>query len=212
MRRQRTRMRASFRTLSASIVLLIATTVFASESNSTVHRVDIVITVAGVKETVASIQQSTEQLVQLTKRLSTKSELTSKDQALITGLTQALNRNADAINEMTNALPAQFEAAQGGLDDLLNSAAANAEEVVRSSKSEVIDPTLSRIENRILIFVAVVTIILFGLLAYVFWKVRLIVSTGSETVANIMNTVTSLEKVLEKAVVAENHDKTTGPR
>jgi ATP/ADP translocase len=79
----------------------------------------------------------------------------------------------------------------------------NVEHVVRSSKTDLIDPTLSRIENRLLIFVLIITAILFGLLGYVFWRVRGIVSTGSETVENIMNTVKSLEKVLEKVNKAE---------
>ncbi|MCJ7764584.1 MAG: hypothetical protein MUP09_01415, partial [Thiovulaceae bacterium] len=79
----------------------------------------------------------------------------------------------------------------------------NVQEVVSSSKSDLIDPTLSRIENRLLILVLVIAAVLFGLLWYGLWKVRAIVSTGSETVGSIMNTVKSLEKVLEKVNASE---------
>ena len=140
---------------------------------------------------------------ELTKQLSTKGEFTSRDQELIVGLTKALNNNAEAINNIANALPKQFENVEGGVNNILDNARVNVEHVVRSSKTDLIDPTLSRIENRLLIFVLIITAILFGLLGYVFWKVRGIVSTGSETVENIMNTVKSLEKVLEKVNKAE---------
>ncbi|MEE8588680.1 MAG: hypothetical protein V3S80_04970, partial [Sulfurimonadaceae bacterium] len=152
---------------------------------------------------VASIQKSSNQIVELTKQLSTKGEFTSRDQELIVGLTKALNNNAEAINNIANALPKQFENVEGGVNNILDNARVNVEHVVRSSKTDLIDPTLSRIENRLLIFVLIITAILFGLLGYVFWKVRGIVSTGSETVENIMNTVKSLEKVLEKVNKAE---------
>ena len=171
----------------------------ASDVNSTTtSRIEVVVTIAGVQETVASIQESSQQIVQLTKQLSNKGEFTSRDQELIVGLTQALNNNAEAINKIAIALPQQFKNAEGGVNNILDTAMINVKEVVSSSKRDLVDPTLSRIENRLLIFVLIISAILFGLLGYVFWKVRGIVSTGSETVGNIMNTVKSLEKVLEK--------------
>ena len=181
--------------------LLLATSLQAITSdinNTKTSRIEVVVTIAGVEETVASIQESSEQIVQLTKQLSTKEEFTSRDQELIVGLTKALNNNAEAINNIANALPKQFENVEGGVNNILDTAMINVKEVVSSSKNDLIDPTLSRIENRLLIFVLIVAAILFGLLGYVFWRVRVIVSTGSETVGNIMDTVKSLEKVLEK--------------
>ncbi len=190
--------------LVCSLILFTSVNVAASDLNSTTtSRIEVIVTIAGVQETVASIQKSSNQIVELTKQLSTKGEFTSRDQELIVGLTKALNNNAEAINNIANALPKQFENVEGGVNNILDNARVNVEHVVRSSKTDLIDPTLSRIENRLLIFVLIITAILFGLLGYVFWKVRGIVSTGSETVENIMNTVKSLEKVLEKVNKAE---------
>lgn len=190
--------------LVCSLILFTSVNVAASDLNSTTtSRIEVIVTIAGVQETVASIQKSSNQIVELTKQLSTKGEFTSRDQELIVGLTKALNNNAEAINNIANALPKQFENVEGGVNNILDNARVNVEHVVRSSKTDLIDPTLSRIENRLLIFVLIITVILFGLLGYVFWKVRGIVSTGSETVENIMNTVKSLEKVLEKVNKAE---------
>lgn len=177
---------------------------FAADDNATkTSRIEIVITVAGVKETVASIQESSRQIALLSRQLSDKEEFTDKDHALIAGLTQALSKNADAINNIATALPKQFDEAQSGITTLLNTAMVNAKEVVESSKSEVIDPTLSRIENRLLVLVIVVAAVLFGLLWFGLWKLNAIVSTGSETIGNIARTVTSLENVLEKINKAE---------
>ena len=181
--------------------LLLATSLQAATSdinNTKTSRIEVVVTIAGVQETVASIQESSEQIVELTRQLSNKGEFTTKDQELIVGLTKALNNNAEAINNIANALPKQFENVEGGVNNILDTAMINVKEVVSSSKSDLIDPTLSRIENRLLMFVLIIAVILFGLLGYVFWRVRVIVSTGSETVGNIMDTVKSLEKVLEK--------------
>ena len=190
--------------LVCSLILFTSVNVAASDLNSTTtSRIEVIVTIAGVQETVASIQKSSNQIVELTKQLSTKGEFTSRDQELIVGLTKALNNNAEAINNIANALPKQFENVEGGVNNILDNARVNVEHVVRSSKTDLIDPTLSRIENRLLIFVLIITAILFGLLGYVFWRVRGIVSTGSETVENIMNTVKSLEKVLEKVNKAE---------
>ncbi len=190
--------------LLSSLMLFVSFNAEASDQNSTAtSRIEVVITVAGVRETVASIQKSTEQIAALTERLSDKKDFTSQDQELISALTKALNNNADAINKIADALPKQFEEAQDGINMLLDKAKVNVREVVSSSKSDLIDPTLSRIETRILILVLVIAAVLFGLLWYGLWKVRAIVSTGSETVGNIMNTVRSLEKVLEKVNVPE---------
>ncbi len=185
--------------LVCSFILFTSINAAASDLNSTTtSRIEVIVTIAGVEETVASIQESSNQIVQLTRQLSNKGEFTTKDQELIVGLTKALNNNAEAINNIANALPKQFENVEGGVNNILNTAMINVKEVVSSSKADLIDPTLSRIENRLLMFVLIIAAILFGLLGYVFWKVRVIVSTGSETVGNIMDTVKSLEKVLEK--------------
>lgn len=186
--------------------LLLGTSLQAATSdvnNTKISRIEVVVTIAGVEETVASIQESSTQIVQLTKQLSTKEDFTSRDQELIVGLTKALNNNAEAINNIAEALPKQFKNVEGGVNNILDTAMINVKEVVNSSKSDLIDPTLRRIENRLLIFVLIVAAILFGLLGYVFWRVRVIVSTGSETVGNIMNTVKSLEQVLEKVNKSE---------
>ena len=186
--------------LIGSLILFASVNAAASDQNSTAtSRIEVVITVAGVRETVASIQKSTEEIAALTDRLSEKKDFTRQDQKLISALTEALNNNAKAINKIADALPKQFEEAQGGINTILDKAKVNVQEVVSASKSDLIDPTLSRIEMRILILVLVIAAVLFGLLWYGLWKVRAIVSTGSETVGNIMNTVRSLEKILEKA-------------
>ena len=193
-----------FALLFFSLMLFASADALASDQNSTAtSRIEVVITVAGVQETVASIEKSSERIAALTDRLSNKEEFTARDHELITALTEALNNNAKAINKIADALPKQFEEAQGGINTLMDHAKQNVEEVLSSSKNELIDPTLSRIETRILILVLVIAAVLFGLLWYGLWKVRAIVSTGSETVGNIMNTVRSLEKVLEKVNVPE---------
>lgn len=197
-------MRYRFALLFFSLILFASADAPASDQNSTAtSRIEVVITVAGVQETVASIEKSSQRIAALTERLSNKEEFTAQDHALITALTKALNNNADAINKIADALPKQFEEVEGGINTILDKAKVNVQEVLSSSKSDLIDPTLSRIEKRILILVLVIAAVLFGLLWYGLWKVRAIVSTGSETVGNIMNTVRSLEKVLEKVNVPE---------
>lgn len=193
------RLRESMAFLLLSFLLFGWAEGFAADDNSTkTSRIEIVITVAGVQETVASIEKSSQQIAALTKQLSNKEEFTTQDHELIMALSDALNNNADAINNIADALPRQFENAQGGITTLLESAVTGAKDVVSSSKNDLIDPTLSRIENRILILVLVIAAVLLGLLWFGLWKLRAIVSTGSETIANITSTVKSLEKVLEK--------------
>ncbi len=190
--------------LICSLILFASANVAASDQNSTTtSRIEVIITVAGVQETVASIEKSSKQIAALTQQLSNKEDFTSKDHELITALTDALNNNANAINNIAIALPKQFEKVQGGINNILDNARVSVEQVVSTSKSDLIDPTLSRIENRLLILVLVIAAVLFGLLWYGLWKVRAIVATGSDTVGNIMNTVKSLEKVLEKVNKAE---------
>ncbi len=172
---------------------------FASDANATkTSRIEIVITLAGVQETVASIEKSTQQIAALTQQLSDKNDFSADDAAVIRSLTNALNNNAEAVNNIAQALPEQMEKAQGGLNAILDTAMINTQKVVSSSKSDLIDPTLSRIENRLLILVLIIAAVLFGLLWFGLWKLRAIVSTGSETIANITQTVKSLETVLEK--------------
>ncbi|MCJ7765432.1 MAG: hypothetical protein MUP09_05775 [Thiovulaceae bacterium] len=189
--------------LLSSLILFTSADAASDLNRTATSRIEVIITVTGVQETVASIQKSTEQIAALTERLSDKKDFTSQDHKLILALTDALNNNARAINNIADALPKQFEEVEGGINTILDRAKVNVQEVVSSSKSDLIDPTLSRIENRLLILVLVIAAVLFGLLWYGLWKVRAIVSTGSETVGNIMNTVKSLEKVLEKVNVSE---------
>lgn len=164
-------------------------------------RVEIIITVAGMQESVDAITKSSQQLITLTRQLSNKKEFSSEDQKVITALAQALNNNADAINNIAQTLPNQFDQLEGGAINLLQNTQQSVEAVIKSSKNDLIDPTLSRIENRLLIFVVIVSVLIFALLGFIFWRVQVIAATGSETVGNIMSTIKSLEKVLEKVQV-----------
>lgn len=191
--------------LIGSLLLSLSAHAAVTDNNSTsTSRIEIIVTVAGVEETVASIEKSTAQIAALTKQLSDKEDFTTEDHELITALTKALNNNADAINNIAEALPKQFENAQGGINTIIDNARLNVQDVISSSKTDLIDPTLSRIETRLLILVLVIAAILFGLLWYGLWKVRSIVSTGSETVGNVMSTMKSLEKVLDKVNASQD--------
>jgi len=179
--------------------MLICTSVSASDKNlTTVNKVEIVITVAGIQETVDSIEKSSQQIVSLTQKISNKEDFTKEDHKLITNLTKALNNNADAINNIAIAMPKQFKKVEGGIDNIINTTAISIKNVVKSSKDNLVDPTLNRIENRVLILILIVSVVLFGLLWYGLWKIGKIASVGSETITNIMSTVKSLESVLEK--------------
>ena len=175
---------------------LIYTEALAVETNST--KVEIIITISGMQETVASLEKSAQQITALTKSLSTKKEFTTKDHELITNLTLALNNNANAINKIATAIPSQFEKVEKGINNIIGTTSMRVQDVIRTSKDDFVDPTLQSIENKVLIFILIVSLLLFGLLWYGLWKIRMIVSTGSETVENIMKTVNSLQKVLEK--------------
>ena len=164
-------------------------------------RIEIIITVAGMQESVDAITKSSDQLIVLTKQLSNKKEFSSEDQKVITALAQALNNNAEAINNIATALPQQFEKVEGSAVNILDTTKLAVQEVIKSSKHDLVDPTLSSIENRLLVFVMIVAALIFALLGFVFWKVRVIATTGSETVQNVMTTIKSLEKVLEKIQV-----------
>ena len=193
--------------LICSLLLFSSANAAASDQNKTAtHHVEVIITVAGVQETVASINETSQQIAALTQRLSDKGDFSPEDYEVITALTQALNHNADAVNNIADALPKQFENAQGGINDILDNAKVNVQEVVSASKDELIDPTLSRIENRVLLLVLLIAAVLFGLLWYGLWQVRSVISTGSETIENVMKTVQSLEKVLEKATKPDNQN------
>lgn len=178
----------------------------ASESNATTARVELVITVSGLEKTVAAIEQSSRQIALLTAHLSDKQEFTPQDRETVMALTAALNRNADAVNRVATLFPEQMEKAVSGVNGMLDTAKVNVQEVVKSSKTELVDPTLSRIESRLFILFVIVAALLFGLLWFGLWKLKGIVATGSETVENIMNTVQSLERVVEKAVAADGQE------
>ncbi len=187
------------------LILFLSISAFASDRNTTApNRIEVIITVAGVQETVASIEKSSRQIAALTERLSEKKDFTNEDHELIAALTKALNSNAKAINNIADALPRQFENMQGGINSVLESAVVGAKQVVTASKNDLIDPTLSRIENRLLILVLVIAAVVFALLWYGLWKVQAIVSTGSETMRNISDTVMSLEKVMDKVHRSED--------
>lgn len=179
--------------------MLICTNVLASDKNlTTINKVEIVITVAGIQETIDSIEKSSQQIVSLTQKISNKEDFTKEDHKLITNLTKALNNNADAINNIAIAMPKQFKKVEGGIDNIINTTAISIKNVVKSSKDNLVDPTLNRIENRVLILILIVSAVLFGLLWYGLWKIGKIASVGSETITNIMSTIKSLESVLEK--------------
>lgn len=192
------------------IVMLVSLAFFgvinavASDNNSTVGRIEVVITIAGVQETVASIEKSSRQIATLTEHLSDKEAFTEKDHELISALTKALNNNAEAINRVAEVMPQEFEKAKAGVNSILDVAKVNVQEVVKSSKDELIDPTLSRIETRLIFLVLVIAAVVFGLLWFGLWKLRAIVSVGSESIANIAGTVQSLEKVVEKVQQSES--------
>jgi len=188
--------------LSIAFFIINSFTLSANDANVTQpSRIEIVITVAGMQESVDAITKSSKQLIVLTKQLSNKKEFSNEDQKVITALAQALNNNAEAINNIAAALPQQFDKVQGSTANIVDTAKLAVQEVIKSSKSDFVDPTLSSIENRLLVFVFIVAALIFGLLGFVFWKVRVITETGSETVQNVMTTIKSLEKVLEKIQV-----------
>ena len=188
--------------LSIAFLVVNSLTLSANDANVTQSsRIEIVITVAGMQESVDAITKSSKQLVALTKQLSNKKEFSSEDQKVITALAQALNNNAEAINNIASALPQQFNKVQGSAVNIVDTTKLAVQEVIKSSKSDFVDPTLSSIENRLLAFVLIVSVLIFALLGFVFWKVRVIAATGSETVQNVMTTIKSLEKVLEKIQV-----------
>ena len=188
--------------LPIAFLVVHAFTLSAADANVTEpSRIEVVITVAGMQESVDAITKSSNQLIVLTKQLSNKKEFSSEDQKVITDLAQALNNNAEAINNIATALPQQFEKVQGSAVNIVDTTKLAVQEVIKSSKSDFVDPTISSIENRVLVFVLIVAALIFGLLGFVFWKVRMIAATGSETVQNVMTTIKSLEKVLEKIQV-----------
>lgn len=105
------------------LILFLSISAFASDRNTTApNRIEVIITVAGVQETVASIEKSSRQIAALTERLSEKKDFTNEDHELIAALTKALNSNAKAINNIADALPRQFENMQGGINSVLESA------------------------------------------------------------------------------------------
>ena len=188
--------------LSIAFLVVHAFNLSAADANVTQpSRIEVVITVAGMQESVDAITKSSNQLIILTKQLSNKKEFSSEDQKVITALAQALNNNAEAINNIATALPQQFEKVQGSAVNIVDTTKLAVQEVIKSSKSDFVDPTISSIENRVLLFVLIVAALIFALLGFVFWKVRMIAATGSETVQNVMTTIKSLERVLEKIQV-----------
>jgi hypothetical protein len=188
-----------------SLLLSASLAAAASDQNSSrANRIEVVITVAGMQESVRAIEKSSQHLAELTRQLSNKQDFSPKDRQLIAALTDALNRNAAAVNNIADALPKQFKEAETGINTLLENAAVNVQQTLSRSKSDLVDPTLSRIESRVVMLVLLVFALLFGLLWYGFWKVRTIVSTGSKSIGNIADALKSLERVVDKVSPAEN--------
>ena len=182
-----------------SLMLISTVDIFASDKNATtVNKVEIIVRVAGIQETVDSIEKSSQQIVALTQKISNKEDFTKKDHKLIANLTKALNNNANAINNIALAIPKQFEKVEDGIDNIIDTTAISVKDVIKNSKDNLVNPILERIENRVLILILIVSAVLFGLLWYGLWKIGNIASVGSETITNIMSTVKSLESVLEK--------------
>jgi len=92
----------------------------ASSETNTTDRIEIIITVSGMQESISAINESSQQLITLTQRLSAKEGFNREDQEVIAQLATALNNNADAINNIAKALPQQFESAQGRINILLD--------------------------------------------------------------------------------------------
>jgi len=180
-----------------SLLLFTSLAAAASDQNATrVNRIEVVITVAGMQESVRAIEKSSQHLAALTQQLSNKQDFTPKDQQLIVALTEALNRNAAAVNHIADALPKQFKEAEAGINTIVDNVAVNVQQVLSRSKSDLVDPTLSRIESRILMLVLLVSVL--------FWKIRTIVSTGSKSIGNIADALKSLERVVDRVSAAEN--------
>lgn len=189
--------------------LLISLMLFASvaiaETNSTqTHRIEVTVTVAGMQETADSIQQTSQQVAALTERLSEKKEFTEEDHKLITELTNALNNHAVAVNNIANALPKQLEEIQGSAIGILDHATGNVQQVITTSKTDLVDPTLDRIQTQALVFIVLLGTILIGVIWFGLWQIRSIVATGSETISNITQTMKSVEKVVEKVNKTED--------
>jgi hypothetical protein len=179
--------------------LLFFASAASAETNSTAqHRIEVTVTVAGMQETADSIQQTAQQIATLTERLSDKKEFTPEDHELIAALTEALNRNAAAVNAIAAALPKQLDQIRGSADTVLDHAALNARKVITSSRSDLVDPALDRIRNQVLLFIFLLGGVLVGVIWFGLWQIRSIVAAGSETIGNITKTMQSVEKVVEK--------------
>ena len=184
--------------------LLVTISAAPLENNTTsVHRIDVTLTVAGMQESAASIEQTARQIALLTERLSDKKSFTPEDHRLITALTEALNRNAAAVNNVANALPTQLKAVQESTTGILDHAAGNVQQVVAASRSELIDPTLDRIETQMLLFILLLGAVLIGVIWFGLWQIRRIIATASETIGNITKTMHSVEKIVEKVNASE---------
>lgn len=181
------------------LLTLLYTAPLSAETNTTTtHRIDVIVTVAGMQETAASVEQTARQIATLTERLSDKKEFTPEDHALIASLTEALNRNADAVNAVASALPKQLEQIQGSATGILDHAALNAQTLIQSSRTELVDPSLDRLRNQLLLFIVLLGGVLVGVIWFALRQIRGIVAAGSETIGNITKTMQAVEKVVEK--------------
>lgn len=192
------------------IVILLTSLVFIASATSVdanttkTHRIEVTVTVAGMQETADSIRQTSQEIATLTEKLSNKEDFTEQDREHITALAAALTKNAEAVNRIADALPNQLQEIQGSAVNLIDQAATDAQKVVTTSKTELIDPMLDRIQTQVLIFIALLGLVLVGVIWFALWQVRSIVATGSETISNITQTMKSVEKVVERVNRAED--------
>jgi len=186
-------------------LMLLGLPLVAADSNTTLtHRVEVVVTVAGMQESAEAIEQTAREIAALSERLSTKRDFTESDRHVIAELSRALSRNAEAVNAVAHALPSELDRVQNGASALLDQATESAARIAAASKREIVDPTLDRIRNQVLLFLLLTGGILAGVVWYALRQIRSIAATGSQTVGNIQKTMASLEKVVEKVNRADD--------
>ncbi len=178
--------------------LLAFVSLFAENNATSLHRVEVIVTVAGMQESAEAVRATAREIALLTRKLSERSDFSAEDRKHIDALSRALERNAAAVEKVADVLPAELSRLQNGAGDLLDRAEQNAHRVVVASKQELIDPTLERIRTEFLLFIALLALLLFGLVWYAMRQLHRVVETGSETVENIRKTMASVEKVVDR--------------
>ena len=180
------------------LCLLVFVSLFAENNATSLHRVEVIVTVAGMQESAEAVRTTAREIAVLTRKLSERSDFSAEDREHIDALSRALERNAAAVEKIADVLPAELSRLQNGAGDLLDRAEQNAHRVVVASKQQLVDPTLERIRTQFLLFIALLALLLFGLVWYTMRQLRRVVETGSETVENIRKTMASVEKVVDR--------------